>query len=192
MNLKHSKELFSRMLYLDREIERNKNSPGRNKYSDQYYNSLLLVRSIQDSGLIPSDDQYAEITKGKNYSSPEAGFYNANIHYYLFEDNPEYCKGTEYKNELNRRIILWLDDADEKKLLKQLWFPLNFPVNYLRFLENWYGEKCTLSDSQDEDVDSYFISRIRQLKAFTDKSGNTDEQRIAEKCDEIASSALTR
>lgn len=174
------------MLFLDPEIERNRQSGG-NKNSDHYYESLLHIRDVQNSGRVPTDEEYAAVSSFKLYNCPELGFYNANIHYYLFDSNPEYRKDADYRDELNRRILAFLDAADPANLLKQLWFPLNFPLDYLRFLEDQYGSEaprreCEINASDHDKV----VCDAERLLDFARTDGGTNEIRIAEKCLEIA------
>ncbi len=186
MTFKFNASLFAKMLFLDAEIERHRQFGG-NKNSDHYYAALQHIRDVQNSGRVPTDEEYAYISPFKSYNSPELGFYNANIHYYLFESNSEYRKDPGYRNDLNRLILAFLDAADPANLLKQLWFPLNFPLEYIRFLEDQFGveaprHQCDVSASNHEKV----VFDAERLLEFAKTVGGQDEIRIAEKCLEIA------
>ena len=174
------------MLFLDAEIERNRQSGG-NKNSDHYYESLLHIRDVQNSGRVPTDEEYAAVSSFKSYNCPELGFYNANIHYYLFYSNPEYRKDADYRDKLNRRILAFLDAAEPENLLKQLWFPLNFLLEYIRFLENQLSAEaprrsCVSGASDHEKV----VFDAERLLEFAKTIGGYDEIMIAKKCLDIA------
>ena len=186
MHLKFTSHLFPSMFFIEGVIEHDKQS-GDSSNSNHYYKELLHIRDIQNSGRVPKDKEYAAISSFKPYNSPELGFYNANIHYYLFESNSEYQKSAAYREDLNRRILAFLDAADPDNLLKQLWFPLNFPLDYLRFLEDQYGSEaprreCEINASNHDKV----VRDAERLLDFARTVGGTNEIRIAEKSLEIA------
>jgi len=182
MKLEINDYVFGSMKYLDKEIEESNKirkeeiEKGINiDYSktDQFYGTLLEIRKIQNSGQIPSDELYRSIAqiKVRNrdlFDSAENGYYDANIHYYLFESNSEYEKTNKYKDTLNKRILYFLKNADIDNLLYKCGcFLLNFPLNYLRFLEIFYDKK----------VERNLV--VDNLKEFAELYGNDDEKEIA-------------
>ena len=159
----------------------------KGRITDHYYESLLHIRDVQNSGRVPTDEEYAAVSSFKSYNCPELGFYNANIHYYLFDSNPEFRKEADYRDELNRRILAFLDAAEPENLLKSLWFPLNFPLEYIRFLENQLSAEAPRRPyvSGASNREKVVIDAERLLE-FAKTSCGPAEIRIAEKCIAIA------
>ena len=121
MILENINQIFSKMEWLDEEIERNSKSEGRNNKSDFYYKNLSEIREKQRKGIIPLDE-YKNVGRQE---SIEYGYYIANIHYELFKYN------MDNKDILEDRIIFFLQNAhDEIFESKDSWFRLNFYLDY--------------------------------------------------------------
>lgn len=116
---------FSKMKWLDEEIERNKKSEGRNICSDSYYGILLTIRTAQENGTI-SDDLYSKVNSWFGRVAPEIGYYTANIHYDLF-------RNYESTEDIESRMLHFLDKADKTVLKNDSWFEINFKSE-LRYL----------------------------------------------------------
>lgn len=117
---------FSKMEWLDKEIERNAASPGRNEYSDWYYSTLEKIRESQEDGTI-DDIQYALLGAWSVKAAIAYGYYTANIHYDLYQSSTDI-------DELEDRIISFIEITDPEVLRDGSWFTLNFMTNFRSFL----------------------------------------------------------
>lgn len=126
LNSKCMYSKFSKMEWLNREIERNAVSPGRNEYSDWYYSTLEKIRESQEDGTI-DDMQYALLGAWSVKAAIAYGYYTANIHYDLYQPSTDI-------DELEDRIISFIDITDDDVLRDGSWFTLNFLTNFKSFL----------------------------------------------------------
>ena len=157
------KEMFAPMEYLDAHLEEYRDGYP-NPRTQRYYETLKRIRELQSQGVVPPDELFKSLwLRGKADATVEYGYYTSNIHYYLFESCSEFQKTEEYKESVNRRILLWLESADPKALLKRQWFPWNFPPNYLRFLKMFYGDDCGRKWGIEEYAERYGDPLERQI-----------------------------
>ncbi len=124
-------DLFSKTERLDKAIERNRDSEGRNLSSDYYYESLLKIKKAQKDGSI-TDDLYMSLCVYRGTANSEQGYY-ANIHYDVFEDH-------ESPDEIEERVIRFLDKADRTVLKKEDWFRLNFVYDLRELITRRYND----------------------------------------------------
>ncbi len=173
--MKLRKDVLAKMEYLDDDLARYKNGyPSLN--TKRYYETLISIRDAQLKGEIPPDSLYLDLgltTKTKGGDSLEYGYYTSNIHYYLFIEDKSRCK--EYKEELNSRVRYLLENGDQRSLTSFGWFPLNFPVNYLRFLSRAYNVPL-----EEKEAESSAISDATSLNEFVYKYGNSLERLIGD------------
>ena len=129
MVLENINQIFSKMEWLDEEIEKYRKSEEKNKKSNTYYKNLIDIREKQRNGIIPFDE-YKNVGV---LESIEYGYYMANIHYELFKYN------IENKDVLEDRIIFFLQNArDEIFESEDSWFRLNFYLDYSGYLREIY------------------------------------------------------
>ncbi|MBR0461361.1 MAG: hypothetical protein IJJ00_01440 [Erysipelotrichaceae bacterium] len=179
MKIKYQDGIFASMTYLDEMLDENKEGYP-NPRTENYYETLKEIRSVQNCRKVPADEIYKRLGKTrrkKAFETIEYGYYTANIHYYLYESCSEYKKSEAYKDSLNRRILFFLNNANIRALSSYLWFPLNFPDQYLRFLEYQYGKKRS-SWCKNKRISDEFPTEM--LIDFTDKFGNNEEKEIAD------------
>ena len=170
MKTKPSEDVFAPMLFLDEETKRYKGGYP-SKRTEAYYETLLAIRETQNKGESP-DEAYAALGAPRGFGSIEYGYYHANIHYYLFESCSEIERSDAYKASINKRIKFFLkDNADPLELMERGWFPLNFPANYLCFLEMIYGNHRKESS---EGIAGSFAN----LAALVSQYGNEIEREI--------------
>ena len=174
MTIIDDKKYFAPMDYLDKELEEYEDGYP-DSVVENFYEALKIIRDAQKKDQIPSEMLYENVGKGKKggYQSVEYGYYIANIHYYLFDDCSEYQRSELYKESLNKRIIHFLKTANMYNLFHYGWFPLNFPLNYLRFLEDFYNKKNIVKSVTGA------LESAKSLMNFTDLYGNKDEKEIA-------------
>ncbi len=125
-------DLFSKMEWLDKEIERNRISEGRNPSSDYCHESLLKIKKAQKGGSI-TNDLYMSLCVSRGTGSSEQGYYYANIHYDVFEDY-------ESPDEIEQRVIRFLDKTDRTILKKEDWFRLNFVYDLRKLIARRYND----------------------------------------------------
>lgn len=172
MKTKPSEDVFAPMLFLDEETKRYEGGYP-SKRTEAYYETLLAIREAQSKGESP-DKAYAALGAPRGFGCIEYGYYYANIHYYLFKSCSEFERNDAYKVSINKRIRFFLkDNADPLELMKRGWFPLNFPGNYLSFLELFYGNH---RDGSSEGLMATFTN----LAALVARYGNEIEKEIVE------------
>lgn len=152
MSLRYN--LFSKMKWLDAEINRNETSPGRNRYSDWYYSTLVRIKKAQEDFDI-CDDLYIEFTGSKEDDGIAYGYYHANIHYDLFFD-------LEDKEVLEDRIIDFLKKTPAQNISSCSWFRPNFMFCFIGYLS-----KIVYKTEWKNPVDGWVV-----------KTGNEKEIRI--------------
>lgn len=174
MTIINDKQYFAPMDYLDKELEIYEDGYP-DSIVENFYEALKIIREAQKSDQVPSEMLYENVGKGKKggYQSVEYGYYIANIHYYLFDDCSEYQKTESYKSSLNKRILYFLKSANMYELFHHGWFPLNFPLNYLRFLGQFYNKQIPSNNSVDA------LESAKALVTFTDLYGNEEEKETA-------------
>ena len=129
MRINNLNQIFSRMEWIEEELEGYKKTNNRNDRSDFYYSNMLIIRDKQNKGIIPLEE-YRNVGK---YKSIEYGYYTANIHYDLF--NYDINK----KDLLEERIIFFLNNVDRNILCdEKSWFRLNFIYNFNLYLNKVY------------------------------------------------------
>ena len=168
MKAKPKRGVFAPMLFLDREMKHYEDVYP-SQQTKAYYETLLRIREAQNKGEFP-EEAYRALGASRGFGSIEYGYYHANIHYYLFEDCSEFERNDAYKASVNKRIKFFLEDnADPLVLMERGWFPLNFPINYLSFLETFYG------NHQKESMEPFM-----NLVALVGQYGNEIEKEIVE------------
>ena len=163
------------MDYLDAMLEEYKDGYP-NKRTAAYFETMKRIRDQQRRGIAPPDEDYRELALARYQPSAagvEYGYYIANIHYYLFEDCSEFERSEFYKATVNRRILFFLKDyADPDELMNCGWFPLNFPLNYLRFLKVFYRHEPRMA------IDGSTWDSYQVLEGYIVEYGNAIEQEI--------------
>ncbi len=114
------------MDWLDKKVEKNAKSPGRNKSSDMYYETLLKIRDAQNNNVAVDDSLYRLV----GFGSVDYGYYTANISYDLFE-------GTDDKDSIEERIINFMETIDHSAVEKDGVFALNFMREFKFYLSNF-------------------------------------------------------
>lgn len=175
MNKAIGKAYFAPMDYLDAMLEKYKDGYP-NKRTAAYFETMKRIRDQQRRGTTPPDEDYRELALARYQplvAGVEYGYYTANIHYYLFEDCSVFERSEFYKAMVNRRILFFLKDyADPDELMNCGWFPLNFPLDYLRFLKAFNGYEPKTANNGGT-WDSYQV-----LEDYIAEYGNAIEQEI--------------
>lgn len=174
MTITNDKKYFAPMDYLDKELEEYGDG-FPDSIIENYYEALKIIRDAQKGDSALTEMLYENVGKCKRdgYQTAEYGYYMANIHYYLFDDCSEYQKIESYKKSLNIRILHFLKSANMYALFHNGWFPLNFPLNYLSFLEDFYGKKRLY------DFEINPINEAKALVDFVDLYGDAEEKETA-------------
>ena len=178
MKNKPDKSAFAPMKYLD-DLLKQYVDGYPNRWTESYFRSLLEIRDIQSRGKAP-------VQIYKFHGSVERGYYLANIHYYLFDDCSEFDGGNPYKDTLNKRILFLLENADKEHLMERGWFPLNFPSDYLLFLERYYGSHRSSMEGNST------MWMLKNLLSLVDCYGNDTERMIIELATPIVEEYLGR
>lgn len=144
---------YSKMNWLNKEIERHENSSGRNEFSDYYYKILLEIKTSQEKGTI-SDELYAKLNSWKGIVSPERGYYMSNINYDLFSD-------VEAIEDTEKRILHFFAVANKNVLRNNSWFKSLFISDFRYFMRHRYNIIDTVDD-----------------ETFFEKYGNDLEKKI--------------
>ncbi len=130
-NMKTKYSMFSDMLWLDNEIKRNQESPGRNPMSDYYYNILLSIRTAQENKTI-TDDLYSKFGSLNGASTPEEGYYCSNIHYDLYKNSND-IENTEDRIihflQVSNPFIIKNSSSIRNSLLHDLCFFIKDKIN---------------------------------------------------------------
>ena len=161
--------VFAPMAYVRRVIE--ESGPG--PFPERTKNYFILLQCIHDAqdncsfALLELYQKLGGCGGKKALATVERGCYLANIHYYLFPGHYEFEKTEAYKDSVNARILFFLENADPEALRPYRWFADNFPLNYLRFLESFYGRQERKTDLG-----------LKELTALVDRFGNETEKRI--------------
>lgn len=122
---------YSKMSWLNKAIEKNEKSPGRNESSDYYYKTLLEIKTSQEIGTI-SDELYTKLNSWKGKVSPEKGYYTSNIHYDLFSDDEEI-------EDIEKRILHFLATANKNVLRNSSLFKIEFISDFRYFMRHRYN-----------------------------------------------------
>lgn len=169
------------MKYLDKELNGYKNGYPNQRTKD-YYNTLKLIKKLQDEGLVPSEDaEEAYKVFGDMFSrnlTVECGYYGANIHYYIYNTCSEFEKTDAYKDAVNARILYLLKNADEEPLFHG-WFISSFFFQYVNWFLTLFYEK-PVNDYKDSGLSSQEIY-LNKLKDMVSEKGTADEKEILER-----------
>lgn len=118
-------------------------------------------------------EAYRALGASRGFGSIEYGYYYANIHYYLFEDCSEFERNDAYKASVNKRTKYFLENAESVELMEKGWFPLNFPADYLGFLEVFYG-------NHRKESSEGVMGPFTNLKTLVERYDNKVEKKIVE------------
>jgi hypothetical protein len=148
------------MEWLDEEIEQYEASDGRNICSDSYYGKLLEIRTAQQNGTI-NDELYAKLNYWFGTVSPERGYYYANIHYDIFRNN-------ESIEDIEDRMIHFLDRSDKIILKNDDWFEFNFLSELRYFISERReirngGDDCDFFNKYGNDIEKYLYEEYKKI-----------------------------
>ena len=155
---------FSEMKWLDELIKE------RNREYNFYYDNLIKIKNKQNIGIIPYDEYKVVGRRRRALSNVEYGYYMSNIHYDLY-----YLIDSD---ELEKRIIWFLDNACDETFEKDSWFMLNFPYDFNQYIRNIYYKKL-----DKETYDLYFNNM--SIEEIIDEIGTEKEKIIIDRIKHI-------